>query len=224
MKIDFRDVSKWFGLRVAIEDVSFVVKPGEFVFLTGPSGSGKTTILRLITGYYLPEEGEVLVGDLVVNKAKKKEILDLRKRIGMVFQEFKLIPEMSAAENVAVALDILAVDKDKREKKVADVLSAVGLEGKEDLFPAQMSGGELQKTCLARALVVEPEIILADEPTGNLDPAASWELMELLGKINKKGKTVIMATHDVDIVDSFKKRVLQLKKGKLVKDKKKGKY
>ncbi len=224
MKIQFQKVSKQFGPVAAVKNMSFAIEEGEFVFLTGPSGAGKTTVLRLISGYYFPDEGEVTLDGKRLTAMKKKELLQWRQRVGMVFQEFKLIPQMTVGENVAVALALRRVPKKERADQLMKVLATVGLEEKKDAFPAQLSGGELQRVCLARALAMEPEILLADEPTGNLDPASSWKLMDLLQKINKKGRTVIMATHNVDIVNSLRGRVIALKEGRLVSDKKKGKY
>ncbi len=220
MKVKFENVSKKFGSIIAVEHINFNIQPGEFVFITGPSGSGKTTILRLITAYYLPDEGDVFLEDIPTKKAKKRQILEMRKKIGMIFQEFKLIPEMNIAENVAVALDIANVDKKTCQEKVLEALSLVGMEERKTAFPLQLSGGELQKVCLARALAIEPEILMADEPTGNLDPVSGWELVKLLVQANEKGKTVIMATHNFDIVNSLKKRIIKLEKGKMIKDKK----
>jgi cell division transport system ATP-binding protein len=225
MEVKFNQVSKKFGKVVALENLDFTIKQGDFVFITGPSGSGKTTILKLITGSYLPDEGEVLIDDKPTRKMKKGEILGIRRNVGMVFQEFKLIPEMNVFENVAIAYEVVGKKNSSKIKEaVFDSLIEVGLEGREDAFPLQLSGGELQRVCLARALAIDPQIVIADEPTGNLDPVTSWDLMKLLVKINKEGKTVIMATHDFDIVNSFKKRVIKIESGKLVKDKKRGKY
>lgn len=224
MEVKFNQVSKKFGKVIALENLNFTIKQGDFVFITGPSGSGKTTVLKLITASYLPDEGEVLVDNKSTKKMKKSDILSLRRNIGMVFQEFKLIPEMNIFENVAIAYEVVGKKDNKLKESVISSLAEVGLEGREDAFPLQLSGGELQRVCLARALAVDPQILIADEPTGNLDPVTSWDLMKLLVKINKEGKTVIMATHDFDIVNSFKKRVIKLENGKLVKDKKKGKY
>ncbi len=223
MEVKFENVSKKFGSIVAVDQISFRVKPGEFVFITGPSGSGKTTVLRLITGRYLPDEGEVFVDNISIGKAKKKEVLKIRRKIGMIFQEFKLIPEMNVAENIAVALDIINTNKKLYKEKILRALSLVGMEERLTAFPLQLSGGELQKLCLARALAIDPEMVIADEPTGNLDPVSSWELINFLLQANKEGKTVIMATHNLDIVNSLSKRIIKLKKGKIVKDKK-GKY
>lgn len=227
MKIKFSKVSKKFGETVALQEVSFKIKEGEFVFITGPSGAGKTTIIKLILGEIFPSSGEVKVGRLTLankGKVKRGEIRKLRRKIGVIFQDFQLLEECTVGENIRVALEILGFPSPDQEKEVAQVLKKVGLEGREDFFPAQLSGGELQRVCLARALAMKPAVILADEPTGNLDPKNSWQLIELLDKINQEGTTVIMATHNFDIVDSLKKRVLKLADGCLVADEKKGGY
>ena len=224
MKIDFQKVSKRFGKVAALDLISFSIKSGEFVFLTGRSGAGKTTIMRLITGYYQPDEGEIFLDGQSLGKLKMKQKLAHRRQIGMVFQEFKLIPQMTVAENVMVAVALRGVAKKARRREVEKFLKLVNLGDKANAFPIQLSGGQLQQVCLARALAMKPDLLLADEPTGNLDPASSWELMNLLIKINKQGKTVIMATHNVDIVNSFPARVIALDKGKIVGDRKKGRY
>ena len=224
MKVQFKEVSKQFGKLMALDSVNFTIKPGEFVFLTGRSGAGKTTALRLITDYYRADKGEILLDNQRLSQLKTKQRLSKRRRIGMVFQEFKLIPQMTVAENVMVAVALRGAAKKKRHQEVEQALRLVNLEDKMAVFPAQLSGGELQQVCLARALAMKPDLLLADEPTGNLDPASSWELMNLLIKVNKQGKTVIMATHNVDIVNSFATRVITLEKGKIIGDKKKGKY
>lgn len=228
MKIVFENVSKSFGSVQALKDVSFKVKPGEFAFLTGISGSGKSTAFKIITGQLVPDEGRVVVGDWVVfengEKLAPKELLNLRRKVGLIYQDFQLIEEYTVEENVALALDILCIRGRDCSVQIDKVLKKVGLLSRAKAFPRQLSGGELQRLSLARALSMKPEILLADEPTGNLDPETSWQLISLLDKINKEGTTVIMATHNFDIVNSFKKRVIKLNKGELVKDQKKGKY
>jgi cell division transport system ATP-binding protein len=227
MRIKFTKVSKKFGPIVAVDDISFKVNSGDFVFITGPSGAGKTTIIRLICLSLLPSEGELSLGDLVVEERKKprrKDVLKHRRRVGVIFQDFQLVPEYTVEENIAVALDILGTKGEKKKKKIEEVLEKVSLADRKRAFPAQLSGGELQRVCLARALAMNPKVLLADEPTGNLDPESSWQLMDLLTEINKEGTTVIMATHNSEIVDSLKKRVITLRQGRLVSDVKKGKY
>jgi len=222
--IRFNKATKKFGEIVALDEVSFEIKPGEFVFITGPSGAGKTTIVRLILREYLPTSGEIKVGEYDLNEMKKRDTPKLRRNIGVVFQDFKLLTDRTVWENVALALRVLGREEEKIEKEVSKILKLVGLEEKANLFPSQLAGGELQRTGLARAVVGQPEIIIADEPTGNLDLATAWQIVRLLQKINTMGKTVIMATHNFEIVNAMKERVIELDKGKLVSDKKKGRY
>jgi len=224
MVIRFNNVSKKFGEVVALKNVSFEIKQGEFVFITGRSGAGKSTIIRLILAEILPTEGEVWLDDHCLNRAKTKEILALRRQIGVVFQDFRLLTNRTLKENILLALRVIGYRQSDWLEKLNRVLSLVGLKGREEFFPAQLSGGELQRACLARALIVEPKVILADEPTGNLDPETSWELMDLLKKINRQKTTVIMATHNFDIVNSLRQRVIKLEAGRLIFDKKRGKY
>jgi len=228
MEIQFENVSKSFGSVAALKDVSFHVAPGEFVFLVGPSGAGKTTIFRIILGETAPDEGTVKVGEKMVfekgKKASKKDLFMLRRKTGVIYQTFELIEEYTVAENIILALDILGAKKEERDIELERVLKKVGLVDRKTAFPRQLSGGELQRLCLARALVKQPKILLADEPTGNLDPEKSWQLIKLLDKINKEGTTVIMATHNFDIVNSLQRRVIKMREGKVITDKKKAKY
>jgi cell division transport system ATP-binding protein len=215
--ISVKKVTKTFGKVTALKDVSFEVEKGEFLFIVGPTGSGKTTILRLILRDLLPDSGKIFFNGKDIIKMPKKEVPALRQQIGVVFQDFKVLPERTLRENVEVALAVKGVEKDLWQAKVDDVLKMVGLNERSEFFPAQLSGGELQRVSLARALVIDPKLILADEPTGNLDWDTAYELMELLEKINQKGKTIIMATHHQLIVDKLKKRTIRLKNGKVVK-------
>ncbi len=224
MRIKFNKVTKKFGEIVAIENIAFKIKRGDFAFITGRSGAGKSTIISLVLGEMLPTEGEVWIDDLCLNKAKQRQILSLRRQMGVIYQDFRLLNDRTVRENILIALDVVKYDKGDWQKSLEKVLKTIGLEDRIDFFPAQLSKGELQRVCLARALIAEPKILMADEPTGNLDPENSWELMNLLKRINKKGTTVIMATHNFDIVNSMQKRVIKLEKGKLASDKKKGKY
>lgn len=217
--IKFDKVSKSFGSINALVDVSFDIKDGEFVFLVGPSGAGKTTILKLLLGEYLPDSGKIVFGKEDITDIPQKEIPGLRQQIGVVFQDFKVLPERTVSENVEVALAVVGVDSDEWNERVTHVLKLVGLDERADLFPAQLSGGELQRVSLARALVVNPKLILADEPTGNLDWDTAEGIMKLLEKINKEGKTVIMATHHQGIIKHGDHRVIELKGGKVTKDK-----
>lgn len=222
--IRFKNVTKKFGDVVALEKVSFEVSPGEFLFIIGPSGVGKTTIIRLILREILPDSGSIEIDGVDLIKLPRQKIPQLRRNIGVVFQDFKLLPDRTVRENVALALEVLGKGEEEIAKEVEKVLDLVGLEERADFFPAQLAGGELQRVCLARAVVGKPKIVLADEPTGNLDLATGWQITKLLKEINKLGKTVIMATHNFEIVNSLKVRVIEIDKGKVVRDKKKGKY
>jgi len=222
--INFEKVTKKFGKIIALDDVSFKIDKGEFVFLTGPSGAGKTTIIRLITGEYLPTSGEIQAFSEKVNKIDKKKLYLWRRKIGVVFQNYKLFNDRTVYENVSLPLDFTKMKPATIKEKVDSVLKLVGLEERKDLFPAQLAGGELQRTCLARAIITAPEILLADEPTGNLDPKTAEEMMSLFKKVNEKGTTILMATHNREIVDLYKARVLELEKGKIIRDEKEGKY
>lgn len=221
----FDDVSKKFGPEVtAIENISFKIEDGEFVFLVGPSGAGKTTILRCINKEISPSAGSVLVDDWEVSRLPDKLVPFLRRKVGFVFQDFKLLHDRTALENIAVSLEILGKTKKEADKRIEHVLSIIGLAEKADFFPKQLSLGEQQRIAIGRAIAGDAKILLADEPTGNLDPKTSWEILKIINLINKEGTTVIMATHNVDIVNSLKKRVVVLSRGKITRDEKKSKY
>lgn len=220
--IRFHKVSKKFGVGApALTDITLQIDKGEFAFLVGPTGSGKTTLFRLITREYLPSEGTVIVSDWDVVKIPKNKIPSLRKKIGVVFQDLRLINDRTVLENVLLPLEIDNKDINLATKRALEVLEEVGLESHKDKFPIQLSGGELQRVAIARALALSPEIILADEPTGNLDPATAFEIVNKLLEINKKGTTIIMATHNFDIVKNISKRVIALDKGNVVRDERK---
>lgn len=222
--IKFENVSKKYSQgTTALDNVSFSIDKGEFVFLVGPSGAGKTTILRLLLAEILPTKGKISVDGEDVVKMPKSKIPFLRRKIGAAFQDFKLLFDRTVLENVSLALEILGKKEEEIKKEVQKTLSLVGLEDKADLFPVQLSGGEFQRTVIARAVVAKPKILFADEPTGNLDQDIGWQIVNLLKQINKMGTTVIMATHNREVVDSLAQRVIGLKKGKITSDKKKGK-
>lgn len=219
--LEFKNVTKTFGAVKALENASFKVEKGEFVFIIGPSGAGKTTILRLILGEYKPTTGEIMIENTNVGRLKKGQIPPLRQKIGVVFQDFKLLRERSVRENIEVALQIIGVDKREWQARVDQVLKLVGLAHRAELFPLQLSGGEVQRVAIARALVINPALIFADEPTGNLDWDTGEAIMELLSKINKEGKTVIVTSHNRTLIDKMGKRVIELKDGRVVEGKKK---
>ncbi len=222
--ISFRKVTKCFGGTLALGDVSFEIEPEEFVFITGPSGSGKTTILRLILKEIMPDIGEVVIAGRNVAEIEKSELPAYRRSMSMVFQDFRLLSDRTVKENVGLALAIRGVPEAERDGKVKEVLASVGIESKINSFSQQLAGGELQRAVIARAIVGHPKILLADEPTGNLDPDTAWGIVELLETIRKNGTTIIMATHNKEIVDRKKGHVIHLQNGKILRDKKGGKY
>jgi len=208
----------------ALNDVSFEIADGEFVFLVGQSGAGKSTILRLLIREESAQAGTVLIDDINIGMLPEKEVPKLRRNIGMVFQDFRLLPEKTVSENVAFALQVLNKSPDEIKQTVPAVLDLVGLLDKANRRPEQLSGGEQQRVAIARALVNRPAILMADEPTGNLDPDTSVEIMRLLDQINKAGTTVIMATHDAGIVDQMRKRVIEITGGAIIRDQAQGVY
>ncbi|NMB84210.1 ATP-binding cassette domain-containing protein [Candidatus Roizmanbacteria bacterium] len=223
--IVFDDISKKFPLgNTALNDVSFEIADNEFVFLVGPSGAGKTTILKLISREFAPSSGRVTIDNLDITDKKFKDTDKLRQKIGIVFQDFKILPDKTIYENVALSLKVMD-DRQKHhiKKEVKEALALVGLSGKEKVFPLQLSAGELQRVAIARAIIGDRNIILADEPTGNLDPKTSWEIIKIFKKLEGK-KTIIIATHNSDIVNSLQKRVILVKDGKIAKDVRKGGY
>ncbi|KKS46453.1 cell division ATP-binding protein FtsE [Candidatus Gottesmanbacteria bacterium RIFCSPLOWO2_02_FULL_42_29] len=222
--IIFDKVTKKYGNSIAAEGISFKVDTGEFIFLVGASGAGKTTILKLINREILPTHGAVFVDDWEVDKLPKSKLPFLRRKVGFIFQDFKLLQDRTVAENIAVSLEILGRGNSDIDGRIREVLKIIQLPDKSQYFPKQLSLGEQQRVAIGRAVAGETEIILADEPTGNLDPKTSWDILKIINDINKQGKTVIMASHNVDIVDSMKKRVIEMNKGKIVRDQKKSKY
>jgi len=223
--IIFQKVGKSFpDGTMALDQISFQINPKELVFFIGPSGAGKTTIMKLLRREILPTQGTIIVQDTNLAEMEIKEVPLLRRKIGMCFQDFKLLYDRTVFENIAVALEIKDTADDEIEQRVGQVLENVGLAKKGGLFPVQLAGGELQRVGIARALVMEPDIFIADEPTGNLDPKSGRKIIKLFKEINLAGTTVLVATHNAEIVDQFKERVIQLDKGKIVSDQKKGKY
>ncbi|MCX6482149.1 MAG: cell division ATP-binding protein FtsE [Mycobacterium sp.] len=210
--------------RPALDNVSVNIDKGEFVFLIGPSGSGKSTFMRLLLGEEMPTAGEVQISKFHVNKLSGRHIPKLRQVIGCVFQDFRLLQQKTVFENVAFALEVIGKQSDVIKKVVPEVLEMVGLSGKAARLPGELSGGEQQRVAIARAFVNRPLVLLADEPTGNLDPETSREIMDLLDRINRTGTTVLMATHDHHIVDSMRQRVVELSLGRLVRDEQRGVY
>jgi cell division transport system ATP-binding protein len=210
--------------RPALDDVTVEVEKGEFAFLIGPSGSGKSTFLRLLLREEVPSKGDVYVAEWNVSKLSPRRIPQLRQRVGCVFQDFRLLANKTVTENVAFALEVIGKPRHTIRKVVPEVLELVGLEGKADRMPHELSGGEQQRVAIARAFVNRPLVLLADEPTGNLDRDISHEIMLLLERINRTGTTVLMATHDHAIVDSMRRRVVELNLGQVVRDESRGVY
>jgi len=218
--VEFNRVTRAYGSRLALDDVSLALEPGELTFLVGPSGAGKTTLLKLINRELRPTEGEVWVDGIATHKLKPSRIAGLRRRVGVVFQNYKLLPRLTAMENVALALqvsDLRISDEEARERSL-DALEAVGLGDRGGSFPDQLSGGQQQRVAVARAVVGQPPLLIADEPTGNLDMDTAWEMMDLFADIAAWGTSVLIASHNVEIVTRLQRRVLTLVGGRLVRD------
>ena len=219
--IIFSNVSKKYFDNSALENINFTIDKGSFVFLVGPTGSGKTTIFRLIIRDLLPTEGKITVGEWDIQTLPKGKIPHLRRKVGVVFQDLKLLLDRTILENVMLPLEFAKVKPEEAKKKAQEILMEVGLGEKGEKFPLQLSGGEKQRVAIARALVFNPEILIADEPTGNLDLTTSLQIMDLLKSINKKGTTVFMATHNDRIISETQERIIILERGKLLEDKNK---
>lgn len=218
-------ISKQYSTGVeALSDVSIRIHKGEFVFVVGKSGSGKSTFIKLLLKELNPTEGRIFVGGRQVTNLKCKQVSLYRRKIGVVFQDFRLLKNKTVFENVAFAQEIIGMTKRDIARNVPIMLEMVGLKGKEKMYPHELSGGEQQRVAIARALINQPTILLADEPTGNLDPKTAWDIMMLLEEVNKMGTTVVVVTHNNDVVDVMQKRVINLEDGVLVRDEKKGGY
>ena len=223
--IEFRNVSKVYNKNVkALTNVNINIDKGEFVFLVGPSGAGKSTFIKMLLKEVEQSTGNIVMGNEDLSKIKRRQIPYHRRKIGMVFQDFRLIPTLNVYENVAFAMRVVGASPKEIRKRVPMVLSLVGLSNKYKMFPTELSGGEQQRVSIARAIVNNPKVLIADEPTGNLDPETAKEIMELIDDINKAGTTVVMATHAKEIVNSMKKRVIAIDKGEVVSDVQKGGY
>jgi cell division transport system ATP-binding protein len=223
--IVFEGVSKQYEHGIhALDDVSFVIEKGEFVFVVGASGSGKSTLIKLLLKEIEPTRGRILVGGRDLTRLKRSKVPLLRRNVGCVFQDFKLLPSRTAAENVAYALKVQGESRAAIRRKVPEVLSLVGLSHKMNSLPDELSGGEQQRVSIARAFVNHPPLLVCDEPTGNLDPDTSVGIMQLLYRINRSGTTILMVTHDREMVDKMRRRVLALEEGHLARDERRGGY
>jgi cell division transport system ATP-binding protein len=216
--IQLESVSKSYRGRPALADISFVVEKGEFVFLTGPSGAGKSTLLRLLYRAELPDAGRVVVAGQDLARLSRRQVADLRRRLGVVFQDFKLLRRRTVGENLTFVLDLLGLPEREQQRRAYLALRQVGLQHRLGALPEELSGGEQQRVAVARALVLQPDVVLADEPTGNLDPERSRELMEYFREAHYRGTTVVVATHDVSLITSYPARTLVLERGRLVRD------
>ncbi len=208
----------------ALEDISMEIEKGEFVFIIGSSGSGKSTLIKLLLKELNPTAGQIVINGINTTRMKRNQIPYLRRNLGVVFQDFRLLPAKTVYDNVAFAMQVIESPTRQMRRNIPTVLSLVGLQNKAKAYPNQLSGGEQQRTALARAIVNNPPILIADEPTGNLDPETAWDIMQLLVEINKRGTTVVVATHAKDLVDKMQKRVITLQHGEIIRDVKKGGY
>ncbi|MCA9377278.1 cell division ATP-binding protein FtsE, partial [Candidatus Dojkabacteria bacterium] len=223
--IQFHQVTKQYpGNEFSLGEVDFNIDEGEFVFLIGPSGSGKTTLIRMLIREEKPSEGKIFFDDRDITNLSRRNVYKLRRQIGVIFQDYKLLPDKNAYENVAFAMEAAGRSNRDIQETVPYVLDIVGLSHRADAFPEQLSGGEKQRIAIARAVSNNPRLLIADEPTGNLDPASAWDIVQILSKINNWGTTVIMSTHGTDIVNTLNKRVIQMESGKVVRDDNKGMY
>lgn len=221
----FDRVTKIYGKEVtALSRINLHIEPKEFVTIVGQSGAGKSTLLKLLTREERQTSGKIIVAGVDYDQLKKRDVPYMRRKIGTVYQDFKLLPGKTVAENVAFAMEIVGAPRPNIQRSTARVLELVGLSGKENAFPDQLSGGEKQRVAIARAVVRQPKIVIADEPTGNLDPKHSWDIIKILLKINKFGTTVVLTTHNQDIVNSLKRRVVTIKDGRIARDEARGEY
>ena len=216
--ITFSHVTKTYRTNIGLDDVSVDIAKGDFVFLVGPSGAGKSTFIKLILKEIDADEGSIIVDDKEVTTLSNREVPELRRKIGTVFQDFRLLPKKTVFENVAFAMEVLHKSKRQIRKQVPQVLSLVGITDKAHKYPDELSAGEQQRVAIARAIINNPTVLIADEPTGNLDPITAAEIMDLLEQINMRGTTIVMVTHAKDILDRMKKRVIAIEKGKIIRD------
>ncbi len=219
------DVSKVYpGGSVALQNVDIHIEPGEFVFVVGPSGAGKSTFIKMLFREVLPTTGSIFVNGVDILSLTPNEIPYMRRQLGIIFQDYRLLPDRTVYENVAFAMEVIETPRRKIKRRVLNVLDLVGLRHRADAYPNELSGGEQQRIAIARAIVNDPIMVIADEPTGNLDPETSWDIMEIFKEINAEGTTIVMATHDKEIVDAMGKRVIAIEDGNIVRDEASGVY
>ncbi|MBQ1711992.1 MAG: cell division ATP-binding protein FtsE [Firmicutes bacterium] len=222
--IDFKNVTKVYADTVALKNATLHIDQGDFVFVVGPTGSGKSTFIKLITKEIEPDEGEVSVEGKPLSKMSNRDVAFLRRDIGMVFQDFKLLENKTVFENVSFAMEVVRCSQKTIDRQVPQMLSVMGIEDKANNYPSELSAGEQQRVAIARAIINNPRILIADEPTGNLDPETAWEIMQLLELVNKRGTTVVMVTHARDIVNRMNKRVIAIDQGTIIRDSRGGDY
>lgn len=209
---------------VALQSININIAPGEFVFVVGPSGAGKSTFIKMLFKEVIPSSGTILVNGVNINKLEHKEIPYLRRQLGIIFQDYRLLPDRTVYENVAFAMQVIEAPKRKIRRRVSEVLNMVGLRSRHHAYPSELSGGEQQRIAIARAIVNDPKLVIADEPTGNLDPDTARDIMRIFNEINASGTTIIMATHDKEIVNEMSRRVVAIEHGHIVRDEKNGVY
>lgn len=222
--IEVQHVSKSYGSTPVLHDVSLAIEAGEFVSLVGQSGAGKSTLIKLLTREELPSNGRIYVAGRDISELSRAELPAYRRKIGVIFQDFRLLMQKTVTENIAYALEVCGAASSDIKRRVPKILELVGLDNRESNYPAELSGGEQQRVAIARALIHSPKILIADEPTGNLDPVNTWEIIDLLYRINQLGTTIVLATHNKAVVDRLRRRVIELRKGKIVRDEERGSY
>lgn len=223
--IKMANVSKIYGTgSVALSNITIDIAKGEFIFVVGPSGAGKSTFIKLITREEVPSSGQISVNGRIVSTMPPQEVPYLRRSLGIIFQDYRLLPNRTVAENIAFAMEVIESPRREIQRRVTHVIDLVGLRQKANRYPNELSGGEQQRVAIARAIVNNPAVVIADEPTGNLDPDTSWEIMKIFDNINKSGATIVMATHDKTVVDAMRRRVVAIEKGRIARDQQRGVY
>jgi cell division transport system ATP-binding protein len=222
--IEMKNITKYYGKTRVLEDINLTIEPGEFVSLVGQSGVGKSTLIKLLTREELPSSGAIYIAGRSISELPHRELPIYRRKIGVIFQDFRLLPQKTVAENIAYALEVCGASNDDIKHRVPKILNLVGLEKRIHNYPHELSGGEQQRVAIARALIHSPKILIADEPTGNLDPVNTWEIIDLLYRINQLGTIIVLATHNKSVVDRLKRRVIELRNGRVSRDEERGSY